>query len=328
MSKNPGDADGLCIASLEETSSSKRRRALVIVNPYATMVSDRLRTLALRALQTRYDIEAVQTRARGHATEIASQAANDGYSVVIAFGGDGTVNEVANGLAGSPTPLSCLPGGSANVYCKLLGIPGEIVAATEHLLALADCWAPRQVDLGSVDGRYFTFCAGIGMDARVVGDVDARPQLKSRFGASFFLASTIWTFGRHYLIGAPRMTVSVEGRNVEGVTTIVQNAEHYTFFNDRPIDMAAGGGLNSGTLASVVLRRASLIGAPSLLARAVARSLTVSGHHQVATFTPTSSLAVHSSDARALPLQLDGDYIGDVTEATFTIEPGALTVVA
>ena len=73
--------------------------------------------------------------------------------MVVAFGGDGTVNEAANGLAHSPTPLTCLPGGATNVYCKMLGVPGDIVDATEHLLRLADDWAPRRVDLAHVNGR-------------------------------------------------------------------------------------------------------------------------------------------------------------------------------
>ena len=89
---------------------------LVIVNPYATTMSDRLKNLVVYALQGRYDVQAVDTQAKGHATELCREAAHEGYDVVVAFGGDGTVNEAANGLAGSPTPLTCLPGGATNVY--------------------------------------------------------------------------------------------------------------------------------------------------------------------------------------------------------------------
>src|SRR6201982_264669 len=117
----------------------------IIVTPSASTVSDRLRHLVVYALQGRYEVDAVDTEARGHATIICREAALEGYDVVVAFGGDGTVNEAANGFAGSGTPLPCLPGGSANVFGKLLGIPGEIVDATEHLLALADDWHPRRV---------------------------------------------------------------------------------------------------------------------------------------------------------------------------------------
>src|SRR5581483_2207177 len=117
-----------------------------------------------------------------HATVICREAALEGYDVVVAFGGDGTVNEAVNGLAGSNTPLTALPGGSANVFAKILGIPGEIVDATEHLLRIADDWRPRRVDLGVVNGRLFTFGSGLGIDASVVRRVDERPRLKARLG--------------------------------------------------------------------------------------------------------------------------------------------------
>src|SRR5450631_1980594 len=117
-----------------ENPAAPSRRMLVIVNPYATTVSDRLKNLVVYALRGRYEVDAVDTEARDHATELCREAAQEGYDVVVAFGGDGTVNEVANGLAGSDTPLSCLPGGRTNVYCRMLGIPTDVVDATEHLL--------------------------------------------------------------------------------------------------------------------------------------------------------------------------------------------------
>ena len=100
-----------------------KKRMLVIVNPYATTVSNRLKNLVVYALQGRYDVEAVDTDAPGHATELCREAAKEGYDVVVAFGGDGTVNEAANGLAGSDTPVTCLPGGATNVFCPHAGHP-------------------------------------------------------------------------------------------------------------------------------------------------------------------------------------------------------------
>jgi diacylglycerol kinase family enzyme len=316
------------IESLESGDGGERRRALVIVNPYATTVSEHLRNLVVHALAGRYDVEAVETQAPGHATEICRAVAGDGYGLVVAFGGDGTVNEAANGLVGSPTPLTCLPGGSANVYCKLLGIPAEIVDATEHLLALADRFAPRQVDVGVVDGRHYTFCAGIGMDASVVRSVDANPRLKSRYGANYFLWTALATFTRRYLVRAPRLLVAVDGQTIAGVTAVVQNAEHYTYFHDHPIDLAAGATLDGGTLAGVVLRRGSLLDAPTLLIRAAAGRGLIVRHRQVTGFAGSSDLTVSSADGRPLPLQVDGDYLGDVTEAHFTIRARALAVVS
>ena len=129
------------VAALERPPRS--RRMLVIVNPYATTMSDRIKSLVVYALQGRYDVHAVDTKAKGHAIELCREAAHEGYDVVVAFGGDGTVNEAANGLAGSPTPLTCLPGGATNVYGRMLGIPADVVDATEHLLGLADDWRER-----------------------------------------------------------------------------------------------------------------------------------------------------------------------------------------
>ena len=106
--------------------------------------------------------------------------------MVVAFGGDGTVNEAANGLAGSDTPLTCLPGGATNVYCRTLGIPDDVVDATEHLLRMADDFQPRRVDLGLVNERYFTFSSGVGLDASVVERVDAHPYRKARFGECYY----------------------------------------------------------------------------------------------------------------------------------------------
>src|SRR5271154_4809453 len=174
----------------EPFGAEVKRRMLVIVNPYATTVSSHLREVVVYALRGRFEVDAVDTEAPGHATELCREAAHEGYDAVVAFGGDGTVNEAANGLLGSSTPLYCLPGGSANVFAKMLGIPGELVDATEHLLALADDWRPRRVDLGVVsaegaegavaEDRCFTFASGLGVDASVVQRVDANPRMKAR----------------------------------------------------------------------------------------------------------------------------------------------------
>ena len=122
---------------------AEKKRMLIIVNPYATTVSDRLKNLVVYALQARYDVEAVDTEASEHAIEIGREARNGDYDIVVAFGGDGTLNEVANGLAGTDVPVSVLPGGSTNVVCRTLGIPNDVVDATEHLIGIADDFRPR-----------------------------------------------------------------------------------------------------------------------------------------------------------------------------------------
>src|SRR3712207_6667833 len=159
---------------------------LNIVNPYATTASDRLRNLAVHALQSRYDVTAFDTERQGHATELVREAAQEGFEVVVAFGGDGTLNEAANGLAGTHVPLTHLPGGSTNVVCKMLGVPGEIVDATEHLLRLADDWRPLRIDLGRAGDRYFVASAGYGLDAAATRAFDLKPDLKHLYGEWYF----------------------------------------------------------------------------------------------------------------------------------------------
>src|ERR1700735_874811 len=250
---------------------ASKRRMLIIVNPYATTVSDRLRHLVVYALQGRFEVDAVDTAARGHATELCREAAHEGYDVVVAFGGDGTVNEAANGLLGSPTPLTCLPGGSAYVFGKMLGIPGDPVDATEHLLAMADDWRPRRVDLGVVNGRCFTFASGLGLDASVVERVDSNPRMKARLGPYFFTWVAVSTFARRYLLRPPRLEVQAGGETLAGVTAIVQNGSPFTYFQNRPIEIADGVALDSGTLSSGVLHRATLVSMPFIAWRAFSR---------------------------------------------------------
>jgi diacylglycerol kinase family enzyme len=273
-------------------------------------------------------VDAVDTEARGHATELCREAAHEGYDVVVAFGGDGTVNEAANGLVGSPTPLCCLPGGSANVFGKILGIPGDVVDATEHLLAMADDWRPRKVDLGVVNGRCFTFASGLGLDASVVERVDAKPHLKARLGPYFFTWVAVSTFMRRYLHDPPRLEVLDGSRKLEGVTAIVQNGSPFTYFQNRPIEIADEASLDSGTLAGGVLRRATLLSMPSIAWRAFSPRARVSRHRQISPIGQTSELTVRSADGRTLPLQVDGDYLGEVTEARYSVMPSALTVVS
>jgi diacylglycerol kinase family enzyme len=316
-------------AVLRVGTSAPRKRMLVIVNPYATTVSDRLKNLVVYALRGSYQVEAVETEARDHATALCREAAREGYDVVVAFGGDGTVNEAANGLAGSKTPLSCLPGGRTNVYCRMLGIPTDVVDATEHLLQIADDWQPRHVDVGLVNERRFLFSAGVGLDASVVAQVDMHPRRKARWGEWYYTLVALRTFNRRYLINAPRLVAIVGDERVQGVTAVVQNGAPYTFFGNRPVQLGDGAELDSGDLAGVVLRRARPIDIPTIIWRALSKRARFGRHRQVYPFAELRQLELRALDpARPLPLQVDGDYIGEVDHAVFGIAPRGLLVVA
>ena len=306
-----------------------KRRLLVIVNPYATTVSDRLRNLVVYALQGRYQVEAVDTERQHHATQICREAASEGYDAVVAFGGDGTVNEAANGLVGSHTPLTCLPGGSTNVFCRTLGIPNDVVDATEHLLRLADDFQTRDVDLGRVNGRYFVFASGIGLDASVVERVDSHPKLKRRFGPWYFTWAALSTVNRRYLVNPPRVRVEAGDGTSEGVTVIVQNSAPFTYFGRRPIRVCEGAALDSGTLEMAVLKRATPIEVPTLIPRLFSRREgAVLRHRQVDGFPSLDGFRVVSTDGEPFPLEVDGDFVGQFEEAVYEAAPAALRVVA
>lgn len=312
-----------------------KRRMLVIVNPYATTVSDRLKNLVVYALQGRYEVEAVSTEAQNHATELGREARDGGYDVVVAFGGDGTLNEVANGLAGTDVPLSVLPGGSTNVVCRTLGIPNDVVDATEHLLAMADDWQPRRIDLGMVDDRHFVFSCGVGIDATVVERVDAHPKLKSSAGPYYYTWAAISAFYRRYLHNPVRLRAEMgDGKSIEGVTALAQNSVPFTYFAKRPIRVCEGVEIDDGTLSVGVLKRAAQRDMPTLIPRVLSVGPSTARHRQIAHFEDITEARVSSiskdgdGSIRPFPVQVDGDYIGEHTEIALGVAPGALTVVS
>jgi len=309
---------------------------LMIVNPYATTVSDRLKNLVVYALQGRYEVEAVQTEAQSHAIEIGRSARDGRYDVVVAFSGDGTLNEVANGLAGSDVPLTTLPGGSTNVVCRTLGIPNDVVDATEHLLSLVDDWKPRRIDLGKVDERHFVFSCGAGIDATVVKRVDANPKLKAKAGPYYYSWAAVSTFYRNYLHKPVRMRVETEGHDpVEGITALAQNSDPFTYFASIPIKVCEGIEIDDGTLSMAVLRRAAQRHMPSLMARLLSgERLPASAHRQIVHLDDVTEATIASISedrqgaVRPFPVQVDGDYIGERERIEIRVVPQALTVVA
>jgi len=308
---------------------------LLIVNPYATTVSDRLKNLVVYALQGRFDVEAVATQAQNHATEIGREAQDGGYDVVVAFGGDGTLNEVANGLAGTDLPVAVLPGGSTNVVARTLGMPNDVVDATEHLLSLADDWQPRKIDLGLVDERYFVFSCGAGIDASVVKRVDRNPTLKGNAGPYYYSWAGISSFYRKYLVNPIRLRTTVDGHEpIEGVTTLAQNSDPFTYFASHPIRVCEGIAIDDGTLSIAVLKRATQRDMPTLISRLFSESKPAARHKQVAHFDDVTHAIVETASqakdgtARPFPLQVDGDYIGERDRIELRVAPGAMTVVA
>ncbi len=305
-----------------------RRRATVIVNPYAAGVTRRLRDLVVDALGRRFAVTACDTGGPGDAVVLARACAAGDADLVVTLGGDGTINEAANGLAGSNVPLFPLPGGSQNVFAKMLGIPADVVDATTHLVRLADHWHPRRVDLGRVDGRHFTFSAGAGLDASVVEYVDAHPEPKARWRQWYYALSAIRVFMRRYAVHPPRIEALAPDGPVSGVTVVVQNGDPYTYFGRRPVRVCEEVSLESATLSAAVLERATPVDLPGAGVRLLSRRLEVVRHRHVRSLPGLHELVVRAGGDEPFAVQVDGDFLGTFAVARFAVAPAALAVLA
>ncbi len=307
---------------------------LVVVNPFATTVSHRLRNLVVYALRSSdFEVTAVETEAQNHATDLCREAVENEYDLVVAFGGDGTVNEAANGLANTNIPLSILPGGSTSVFCRSLGMSSDIVEATEHLLEVIKELRPRRADLGCVNGRFFTFGSGVGFDADGVGRVDQHPRLKAKAGELFFAYEMFRSFNS-YKSSPPRFQIEVENEAPKtAVTAVIQNTTPYAYFGQQRLDVCENVSLDSGTLSYCLLSEARLRDIPGISFGLLSKR-SVHQHRQVEHGDGVHRLSIRSiksekgEDPPLLPVHVDGENIGQIAEAEYSVHPGVLKIVA
>jgi diacylglycerol kinase family enzyme len=312
------------------TPSLRRTSPLLLVaNPRATGASRERLALVASVLDVRYRVDVVETTAAGDAAELARAAAADRYPLVAVLGGDGTVNEAANGLAGSDTALAPLPAGRTNVFARALRVPADPVEAAARLLARSRSQPLRRVDLGRMNDRYFTFASGVGLSASLNRRVDRRPGLKSRLGSPFLAYSALSALGGEYLGRNPHIRLSIGGRSIEGVTLVVQNSDPLTFLGPRPIRVCEGAGLTTGTLSLALLRRTLRRELPTVMARlASGNPARVVSHRQIRGFRDIDGAMVASIDGRPLPAEVDGEYIGELDSVRYGVAPGRLAVAA
>ncbi|GGF25519.1 diacylglycerol/lipid kinase family protein [Williamsia phyllosphaerae] len=314
-------------------------RALLIVNPFATSTTDAGRDALAHTLSARLDLTVELTTHRGHAGEIAARARAEGCPVVIVHGGDGTVNEVVNGLldapgepiGASPTPaLAVVPGGSANVFARSLGVLADPLQATGQLLTLLADGARRRISLGHADGRWFLFNAGLGVDAEVVHSIER--QRKSGKPASD--ARYIWTTTKAFLTAArrrPELTVELPGehpgdpvRVVDGVHfAFVCNANPWTYIGKRPVltnpDTTYDSGLGIFASQSMSVPRNTPV---------FTQLLTQRSPHAGHVLTDDDVEYVRIRADNAIDMQMDGDYVGTRVDVRFGCVPDRLEVVA
>jgi diacylglycerol kinase family enzyme len=295
------------------------RRLLLIVNVAAQAVTRYARDVIAGALSSEFRVEVVETKGPGHAAELAAGAAERGLDLVVALGGDGTVNEVANGLAGTAVPMAVLPGGGANVFARSLGLPRDAVEAAGVLLERLH-EPPRRVPLGRADDRWFLVNAGVGIDAAIVRRVEGRQFAKRMAGDLFFAWSALRVLFTQYDRGTAHLRVTLGDEVVEdALTVMVQNVDPYTYLGDRPIRLCAEASLDGG-LDAVALRSLRTTLVAGLLLRALrsgapARRGAVYGH----------DLPLIRVEADVpMPMQVDGEYIGERERVSIESVPDAL----
>ena len=298
-----------------------RKRILLVVNPVASAVSERLRSLAVSALSSRFEVHQVVTDGPGHATELARAADEGGMDAVVTFGGDGTANEAANGLAESEVPLTCLPGGSANVYCGVTGTPRDLGGAVRQLLQRADNWTSRSVDAGTVNGRRFLFTSGAGLDAKVVAGVDARPDLKRRWRQWWFVTHAARVMAKEYAVSPPRVRV-VGMKDVDGIAVVVQNGRPWTYFGQRPITVSNDAHLEDGRLSATVVDHPRPWDYLPIGWR-VFSGKGAEGHARIRSLA-APDFCIEPINSPLLDIHVDGDHIGAFPRAEYSVTPGAI----
>ena len=301
-------------------------KVLLIVNSSASSVTARGKVVIQKALSADHEVTVAETSRRGHATRLALDATTDGTEVAVVLGGDGTLNEAANGLARSSCALAALPGGSTNVFARTIGLPNDPIEATGDLLEALAARSIRRVGLGSVNGRYFLFHVGMGFDAAVVEQVEKRASLKRYAGHPLFVYSGFATWMRHYDRSRPRFAVHHADGTVidDAYLSICLNTNPYTYLGNIPLDLAPEATLDRG-LALVTLRTLAFGKTMRIIGSALAR-----GKH-----LRTSRWTDHRVDLSYVvmegygpfPYQVDGDHLGDTEHLEIRHEPNVLDLV-
>jgi diacylglycerol kinase family enzyme len=301
-------------------------KVLLLVNSSASSVTARSRVVIQKALSADHDVTLAETSRRGHATRLAQGAAATGTEVVVVLGGDGTLNEAANGLAGSSCALAALPGGSTNVFARTIGLPNDPIEATGALLDALARDSIERVGLGSVNGRYFLFHVGMGFDAAVVAQVERRAGLKRYAGHPLFVYAGFDTWIRHYDRSRPRFAVHhADGTVVDDAYfAICLNTNPYTYLGNRPLSLAPEATLDRG-LALITLRTLAFGKTMRIIGSALAggRHLRTSRHTEHR--TDLTSLVV--TGYGPFPYQVDGDHLGDTERLEIRHEPDVLDLV-
>lgn len=300
-------------------------RVLLVVNPVARTVSRPTLAVIEKALSADFKLEVLETAERGHATEVAAEAAADGLDLVVVFSGDGTINEAVNGLAGTDVALGVLPGGATNILVRALGMPLDPVEATGVLIAKALDGQARRLHLGVADGRYFAVNCGAGVDAAAMARLDSKfPRTKRAFERAAFRAVAREVIAS-YAGRIPDLTVSIDGGTpVPSISVMIGRTDPYTYYKGRGVHVTPEASLDEGL---------DVFSARKLPRRRVLRiawQMFGSARHvkgRDMDYWHDASRVEVTSD-RPFPVQVDGDVLGNRSSLSVGLALDALWVVA
>ncbi len=304
-------------------------RALLIINPRATSMTGRDAGLVVRALGSRLELDTRQTQYRGHAGELAAASASQGYDLVVTFSGDGTVNEVVNGLMQVPErrpALAPIPGGGANVFARTLGLPADAGGAVQRILAAVAAGTRRKIGLGLAEDRYFTFSAGLGIDAEVIADMDRQRARGRRASVAAYLRTTV---RRYYETDRrrPALTLRTPGDPpVSGLFMgVVTNSSPWTYLGSHPVGLAHAD-FSSGLDLFALRRMRTLTTLAALGQMMQTDKQELPSGRDIVSAAALSELAFDA--VRPTAFHIDGEYLGERESVAFRFVPDAMCVVA
>jgi diacylglycerol kinase family enzyme len=304
-------------------AAGPRPPAVLIVNPNAGRSSEASREGVVGALRARFEIRGFATTARDTGISLAAGAAQEGESLVIAFGGDGHINEVVNGLAGTDTKLGIIPGGTMNVFARALGIPLDPFDAVEHLVARLN-EEPRWVSLGKMDDRYFTFSAGCGFDAEAAERVERYVPAKRRMGEVFFYWSAFRVLAGTYRHRSPTMKLTGPFGTVPVAMAIACNAGPYAYLFGRPVEITPNVRLEGG-LDVFALRTMRIEALPLYVWRSII-SGDLTDHGDTFYASDLTEFEIHAD--KPFSRHTDGEPLRPGTSARFSLAKDVLKVCA
>jgi len=307
--------------------------------------------LVVRELGSRLELETAQTRYRGHAGELAAASAAQGYDLVVTFGGDGTVNEVVNGLMRSPVPamgnaagqdgaagldngreasrrpaIAPVPGGGANVFARTLGLPPDPAGAVQRILRAVDSGTRRTIGLGVAGDRYFTFSAGLGLAAEVVADVERQRARGRQASTLLYLRTTVRQYYARTDRRRPALTLTTPGQPaVSGLFMgVVTNSSPWTYLGSHPVRLAHAD-FSSG-LDLFALRRLRTVTTLATLRHMMDTTDELPSGRDVVSAAALTELGFEAD--RPIAFHIDGEYLGETEGVSFRFVPEALCVVA